>query len=439
MAWTFDMNGKPVWTGDGQPERTVTGSNRLPQVVDPRPQMAAVPQQRAPGPAWQGEPLQQPNAAEAAALLSGTRSNSPFMTAFSLPGLSSAPLPAMPEGARPPMMETERPPSPTPFAESHGFPDITRPASFTPSLPPAQIPPVLVDAQRLPLRPIVEGVTMRRGAPGSGEFGERQDLTPGAVTRFDPIGVPEATRKGLIYAVPLPEKGPLTVETPAERGLVDAMRLTRDRRMEMTSDDAQAMRQGFRDRSEAGGMASAMRATGRAGASKDIVAQILGERRAGADSERRMREARVTPQVREGAVYDPLTGVSEVPQRGGTVRPTRWSEYTPKELGDMVNDAVKSMMPEGDSKAFQTALMQAGNDDTKKQAVYKQFSARPTPAQELILNTAMNELRNREGSVVEKAQAGGAKQAQKPAYKEGQSGVFNGKPYVMKNGKWTPA
>jgi hypothetical protein len=99
-----------------------------------------------------------------------------------------------------------------------------------------------------------------------------------------------------------------------------------------------------------------------------------------------------------GTVYDPLTGETVTGPRSGPVRPQTWGEYTPKELGDMVNDAVKSMMPEGDSKAFQSALMMAKTDQ-EKQAVYQQFSARPTPAQQLILDTALAELKKRQGTV----------------------------------------
>ena len=105
----------------------------------------------------------------------------------------------------------------------------------------------------------------------------------------------------------------------------------------------------------------------------------------------------------------------------------------------MVNDAVKSMMPEGDSKAFQSALMMAKTDQ-EKQAVYQQFSARPTPAQQLILDTALSELKKRQGTVSNGSGTVAERSpAKKASYKEGQSGVFNGKNYVFKNGKWTPA
>jgi hypothetical protein len=106
----------------------------------------------------------------------------------------------------------------------------------------------------------------------------------------------------------------------------------------------------------------------------------------------------------------------------------------------MVNKTVKSMMPEGDSDAFKFALAEAGNDDKKKQAVYQQFSARPTPLQQLVLDTAFAQMKKKKGTVDNGAGAGTGKEPSKKAsYKEGTSGVFNGKNYVFKNGKWTPA
>jgi hypothetical protein len=274
---------------------------------------------------------------------------------------------------------------------------------------PVSLPPETVEATRLP--PVVEGVTMRRGAPGSGDFGERADLTPTVFRRDTPMGVPEATARGLVYAVPLNREGPQDM-TAANR--INATPGMRAFDMEMRSEDAAAMRQGFRAESGARHAAAAMRATGRVGASRDIVAKILGEEQADAASDRRMREARVTPQVRDGVAYDPLTGKSaEVQRGGGAVRPTKWEEYTPKELGDMVNDAVRSMMPEGDSAAFKTALLTAKTDE-EKQEVYRKFQARPTPAQQLIMDTALAELEKRGGAKPQGGGAGGGGAVYKP-------------------------
>ncbi len=288
----------------------------------------------------------------------------------------------------------------TPFADSMILPEVRRPV---------ELPPVTVEATRLP--PVVEGVTMRRGAPGSGDFGERADLTPTVFRRDTPMGVPEATARGLVYAVPLNREGPQDM-TAANR--INATPGMRAFDMEMRSEDAAAMRQGFRAESEARRAAAAMRATGRVGASRDIVAKILGEEQADAASRRRMREARVTPQVRDGVAYDPLTGRSaEVQRGGGAARPTKWEEYTPKELGDMVNDAVRSMMPEGDSAAFKMALLTAKTDE-EKQEVYRKFQARPTPAQQLIMDTALAELEKRGGAKPQGGGAGGGGAVYKP-------------------------
>lgn len=330
----------------------------------------------------------------------------------------------------------------TPFADSMILPEVRRPV---------ELPPETVEATRLP--PVVEGVTMRRGAPGSGDFGERADLTPTVFRRDTPMsmrdaaaaglfesrvpkgvsmdpsdayraglidvyagrgapqGVPEATARGLVYAVPLNREGPQDM-TAANR--INATPGKRAFDMEMRSEDAAAMRQGFRAESGARQAAAAMRATGRVGASRDIVAKILGEEQADAASDRRMREARVTPQVRDGVAYDPLTGRSaEVQRGGGAVRPTKWEEYTPKELGDMVNDAVRSMMPEGDSAAFKMALLTAKTDE-EKQEVYRKFQARPTPAQQLIMDTALAELEKRGGAKPQGGGAGGGGAVYKP-------------------------
>lgn len=311
----------------------------------------------------------------------------------------------------------------TPFADSMILPEVRRPV---------ELPPETVEATRLP--PVVEGVTMRRGAPGSGDFGERADLTPTVFRRDTPMGVPEAMARGLVYAVPLNREGPQDM-TAANR--INATPGMRAFDMEMRSEDAAAMRQGFRAESGARHAAAAMRATGRVGASRDIVAKILGEEQADAASGRRMREARVTPQVRDGVAYDPLTGRSaEVQRGGGAARPTKWEEYTPKELGDMVNDAVRSMMPEGDSAAFKMALLTAKTDE-EKQEVYRKFQARPTPAQQLIMDTALAELEKRGGA---KPQGESPQKNEKPTAKkvfsEGQKGQFNGKNYIYKGGKW---
>lgn len=191
----------------------------------------------------------------------------------------------------------------SPFAESFFSPDVVRPA--------VSLSPVVVEASRMP--PVVEGVTMRRGAPGSGDYGERADLTPTAFRRDAPMGVEEAKRKGLIYAVPLQDNGPMDLTAASRINATPGMRAFD---MEMRSEDAAAMRQGFRAESAARRAAAAMRATGHAGDSRDIVAKILGEEQAEAASVRRMREARVTPQVRDGVAYDPLTGKSAEVQRG---------------------------------------------------------------------------------------------------------------------------
>lgn len=289
----------------------------------------------------------------------------------------------------------------SPFAESFFFPDVVRPA--------VSLSPVVVEASRLP--PVVEGVTMRRGAPGSGDFGERADLTPTVFRRDTPMGVEEATGKGLIYAVPLNREGPQDMTAASRINATPGMRAFDQ---EMRSEGALAMRERWQRESAARAAAAEMRATGRVGASKDIVAHILGEREADAASARRMREARVTPQVRDGVAYDPLTGKSaEVQRGGGAVRPTKWEEYTPKELGDMVNDAVRSMMPEGDSAAFKMALLAAKTDE-ERQEVYRKFQARPTPAQQLIMDTALAELEKRGGAKPQGGGAGGGGAVYKP-------------------------
>lgn len=91
--------------------------------------------------------------------------------------------------------------------------------------------------------PAVEGVVMRRGAPGSGTYGERGDLSPVTVRRMEPMSVAEGVRSGIVRLAPKAEGGPLGVETPAERAMVAGLRAGRDRAMEMTSPAARAMRE----------------------------------------------------------------------------------------------------------------------------------------------------------------------------------------------------
>lgn len=359
MAWTIDRNGMKVWVDDGAPRASADpwGAPDYPAGGVPVPAAPV-----APGPR--------------------SAAGSPFATSLVEPGVVS----------------------------------------------PVQLPPVTVEATRLPQMPgpVVGGVTVRRVAPGAGYFGERGDMVEREVRRDRPMTVREGDAAGLIdvYAGGDGRGGQsgTGIHDPLPAG-------PRAFDMEMRSPDALAMRQGFRDESAARRDAARIRATGRVGGSKDIVAKILGGeeadaaggrrmreedaasgrrmREAAAASGSRMREARVTPQVRDGAVYDPVTGVSQVPNKGAA-RPTRWEDYTPKELGDMVNAAVRSMMPEGDSAAFRTALLTA-KTDTEKESVYKQFSARPTPAQQLVMDKALEQLRLRGGEAA--GAAGGAKAA----------------------------
>lgn len=114
-----------------------------------------------------------------------------------------------------------------------------------------------------PRGPVAEGIVMRRGMPGSGEYGERRDLNPVRLARQDPMSVAEGVRAGIVEVYRPGEAqrqaDRVTADQMSLMPQVSAMRAGRDRAMEMTSGDAMAMRERFRSGEASGGP---VRATG---------------------------------------------------------------------------------------------------------------------------------------------------------------------------------
>ncbi len=115
-----------------------------------------------------------------------------------------------------------------------------------------------------PRGPVAEGIVMRRGMPGSGEYGERRDLNPVRLARQDPMSVAEGVRAGIVEVYRPGEAqrqaDRVTADQMSLMPQVKAMREARDRAMEMTSPAAARLRQSMKEGTAASGP---RRATGR--------------------------------------------------------------------------------------------------------------------------------------------------------------------------------
>lgn len=275
----------------------------------------------------------------------------------------------------------------SPFADSRMVPEVRRPQTVptfaTEDWSPPTRGPATSEDWRPDLRsPVVEGTTMLRGAPGSGSYGERSDLTPQRMQSFRPLSVQEAREKGILWTPPA-DSGRLQLETPRELEMVNGLRGNRDRNMEMTSPAAQRMRGGFDAASAAGRTRTAMRASGATGSGKDIVARILGEGAADAASRRNIEQAQQTPQAVAGgagtATYDPKTGqwttvadqsrqrpepntiqdLSHEDLMGLNVKYQKPKRATVKELDPMALVNYNAAMSKGDKAAAESILESA--------------------------------------------------------------------------------
>jgi hypothetical protein len=285
------------------------------------------------------------------------------------------------------------------------------------AIAPFNLPPVTVEASRLP--PVVEGVTMRRGAPGSGEYGERSDLTPQYVARTDPMTLEEAKAKGLIMPARAPR--PFTFEQigRAPTGENAGMGMTGDAQRRAMDDATRGERWGQRG--------STTRAMGRA---QQIVDQIRANRDAKVQSEIRVDEAVRTPQLSTGT----YVGQSWQPdgKGGGTVGTVDATMGTK-------SGANKPMTP---AQAL-TQLKQA--DELRTGNKLKGIAPNPAMADafEAVLKDQgydLDELKGKKAATkAEPAAEAGAKAGAKPAIKDGTIGVFEGRKYVYRNNQWNPA
>jgi hypothetical protein len=83
------------------------------------------------------------------------------------------------------------------------------------------LPPETVEATRLP--PVVEGIMMRRGAPGSGQSGQRLDLTAVPFERAEPMTYEQAQAQGMIIQ-PYQQPQTMTYEQAVEAGIMKPQR-----------------------------------------------------------------------------------------------------------------------------------------------------------------------------------------------------------------------
>ena len=248
--------------------------------------------------------------------------------------------------------------------------------------------------------PIMEGVTMMRGDPGSGIYGEKLDLRPRSVTRFNPMSVGDAQAEGLIDPSRPSIDPSAGAETPGIVAAVRQMRVNRDKAMSTAAGDAMGrdMDATRTERWGASGPTSAVNR--RVQAIRDQGAAQAGAQKAAAI---RTEEARNTPQAVVGSAgnstWNPVTGKweSAMAERGPAQKqvPQTWDEYTPEDLSKIVNDTVGKFMSDKDSATFRQQLMMAGDDEKKRAAVYEQFASKPTPEQRIVLDNAMAALRKK--------------------------------------------
>lgn len=354
------------------------------------------------------------------------------------------------------------PPPAQPLAGSMLLDDAYKPMAFTPSSLPTplpqrafqppqqqrafQPPPETVEATRLypeelasvtPPRPIVEATVMRRGRPGSGEFGEAADLTPASFRRYTPMSVSEAEQAGLVtrgqpFRFEQIGRAPGGVNAgmghsldATNRATMDATREARwgqsgPTRAALFSSVETVDQGGWRGRG--GGREERVRvpysgpARGVQGRVDAILEAVRGQKIKEQDAETAVRTAQGTPQAVAGyggtAVYTP-------PQGGA---PGRWDvegrpaaatgrdkAMTPKEAADLMLRRAKLLQSDG-----VTPL-------------------NPEAAKEV---ERLNMLLDSQG-YGEKAESSVKKDA--GGYVEGQTGIVNGRRYVRRGGKWVPA
>lgn len=339
-------------------------------------------------------------------------------------------------------------PPPSAVATTLAQPEDTPRFTPPPGRPaPVSLPPETVEATRLypeeiasftPPRPIVEATVMRRGAPGSGEFGEAADLTPASFRRYTPMSVSEAEQAGLVtrgqpFRFEQIGRAPGGVNAgmghsldATNRATMDA---TREARWGQSGPTRAALFAGVESfeggdggRGRGGRRELRVRvpysgpARGVQGRVDAILEAVRGQKIKEQDAETAVRTAQGTPQAVAGyggtAVYTP-------PAAGG---PGRWDvegkpaaatgrdkAMTPKEAADLMLRRAKLLQSDG-----VTPL-------------------NPEAAKEV---ERLNTLLDSQG-YGEKAESSVKKDA--GGYVEGQTGIVNGRRYVRRGGKWVPA
>lgn len=352
--------------------------------------------------------------------------------------------------------------------------------TYAPGYQPEKLPAIVVEADR----PIIDAVTMRRTDPGQGSAGEAMDLVSQQTQRLDPMSMRDAAGAGLFDSrvpagvelkdpsaafragllKPFAErpgaspagvamgdfdttnriqqtlagaraKDDFNMSTGAGRAMGEAMDLTRPERWGQSGPTRGARFAEVRDDGRGGRIRVPLPVSERAG-TQDRAQSVLEQRR-------RIGEANAVPQAVAApgagvAMFDPRTGKWDFGGRNEGAAPAGLGTLDDQKVLEGLSkfgrpDKMRSQdeLTNEELERFRNATTQEEREAVRRrpwrdddQAVYRQYEA---------------EARRR--GLVREGSGGGDSQSRDkaPVYREGQQGVFNGKGYVFKNGKWTPA
>jgi hypothetical protein len=323
-------------------------------------------------------------------------------------------------------------------------------------------------------------VTMRRTDPGQGSAGEAMDLVSQRTQRLDPMSMRDAAGAGLFESrvpagvelkdpsaafragllKPFAERpvysgasdpkltnaiqeaqavwrarDDFDMSTAAGRAMGESMDLTRPERWGQSGPTRGARFAEVRDDGRGGRIRVPLPVSERAG-TQDRAQAVLEQRR-------RIGEANAVPQAVAApgagvAMFDPRTGKWDFGGRNEGAAPAGLGTLDDQKVLEGLSkfgrpDKMRSQdeLTNEELERFRNATTQEEREAVRRrpwrdddQAVYRQYEAEA----------------KRRGLVREGSGGGDSQSRDKaPVYREGQQGVFNGKGYVFKNGKWTPA
>jgi hypothetical protein len=226
------------------------------------------------------------------------------------------------------------------------------------------------------------------------------------------------------------------MSTAAGRAMGESMDLTRPERWGQSGPTRGARFAEVRDDGRGGRIRVPLPVSERAG-TQDRAQAVLEQRR-------RIGEANAVPQAVAApgagvAMFDPRTGKWDFGGRNEGAAPAGLGTLDDQKVLEGLSkfgrpDKMRSQdeLTNEELERFRKATTQEEREAVRRrpwrdddQAVYRQYEAEA----------------RRRGLVREGSGGGGDSQSRDkaPVYREGQQGVFNGKGYVFKNGKWTPA